>query len=79
MAIYLILFIAYLNSDTNTEKMEKLVIGSTVPKFELKDQHGQLFSIDSVLGKKNLVIYFYPKEGPRTMLCFQKICPPRKV
>ena len=62
MAIYLILFIAYLNSDTNTEKMEKLVIGSTVPKFELKDQHGQLFSIDSVLGKKNLVIYFYPKD-----------------
>ena len=62
MAIYLILFIAYLNSDTNTEKMEKLVIGSTVPKFELKDQHGQLLSIDSVLGKKNLVIYFYPKD-----------------
>lgn len=62
MAIYLILFIAYLNSDTNTEKMEKLVIGSTVPKFELRDQHGQLFSINSVLGKKNLVIYFYPKD-----------------
>ena len=62
MAIYLILFIACLSFDTNTEKMEKLVIGSTVPKFELKDQHGQLFSIDAVLGKKNLVIYFYPKD-----------------
>ncbi|MEI6577791.1 MAG: peroxiredoxin [Bacteroidota bacterium] len=42
--------------------MEKLVIGSNVPQFELKDQHGQLFSIDSVLGKKNMVIYFYPKD-----------------
>lgn len=62
LAIYLILFIAYLIFDTNTEKMEKLVVGSTIPKFELEDQHGQLFSIDSVLGKKNLVIFFYPKD-----------------
>ncbi len=42
--------------------MERLVIGSTVPLFELKDQYGELFSIDSVLGLKNLVIYFYPKD-----------------
>jgi peroxiredoxin Q/BCP len=42
--------------------MEKLVVGSTVPLFELKDQYGDLFSIDSVLGQKNLVIYFYPKD-----------------
>lgn len=62
LAIYLVLFIAYLNFDTNFEKMEKIDIGSKVPKFELEDQHGQLFSIDSVLGKKNLVIYFYPKD-----------------
>ena len=62
LTIYLILFIAYLIFDTNPKKMDKLVIGSKVPKFELKNQHGQLFSIDSVLGKKNLVIYFYPKD-----------------
>ena len=42
--------------------MEKLVTGSTVPKFELKDQHGHLFKLESVLGKKNMVIYFYPKD-----------------
>jgi len=62
LAIYLILFIAYLIFDKNSENMEKLTIGSTVPKFELKDQHGELFSMDSVLGKKNLVIFFYPKD-----------------
>ena len=62
LAIYLVLFILYLIFNSNTEKMEKLEIGSTVPKFELMDQHGELFSIDSVLGKKNLVIYFYPKD-----------------
>jgi len=64
LAIYLILLMAYLIFDTNTdtEKIEKLVVGSTIPKFELKDQHGELFSVDSVLGKKNLVIFFYPKD-----------------
>jgi len=28
----------------------------------LPDQYGNLFDINSVLGKKNLVIYFYPKD-----------------
>ena len=62
LSAYVLMFIAYLTFDTNSEKMEKLVIGSNVPQFELKDRHGQLFSIDSVLGKKNMVIYFYPKD-----------------
>jgi len=62
LAVYLILFIAYLNYNTNTGKMTNLIVGGTVPKFELEDQNGKLFSIDSVLGKKNLVIYFYPKD-----------------
>ncbi len=61
LAIYFILFIAYLNFN-NTYKMEKITVGSSVPTFELNDQNGQLFSLDSVLGKKNLVIYFYPKD-----------------
>jgi thioredoxin-dependent peroxiredoxin len=62
LVIYFLLFIAYLNFGRNSEKMEKLVVGNTIPKFELKDQHGNLFSIDSVLGKKKLVIFFYPKD-----------------
>ena len=62
LVIYLLMFIAYLVFDKNSEKMEKLVLGSSVPKFELNDQNGKLFSLDSVKGKKNLVIYFYPKD-----------------
>jgi len=42
--------------------MNKLKIGSTVPAFTLPDQNGKLFDINTVLGKKNLVIYFYPKD-----------------
>jgi peroxiredoxin Q/BCP len=42
--------------------MTKIEVGSPVPQFSLPDQNGNLFSISSVLGKKNLVIYFYPKD-----------------
>ena len=52
--------------------MNQLTIGSTIPKFELKDQHGNLFQIDSVLGKKNLVIYFYPKDDSQG--CTKEAC-----
>ena len=33
-----------------------------VPQFTLADQNGNLFSISSVIGKKYLVIYFYPED-----------------
>ena len=42
--------------------MKKIEVGSKVPIFELKDQNGELFKLEAVLGKKNLVIYFYPKD-----------------
>jgi peroxiredoxin Q/BCP len=42
--------------------MNELKIGSPIPSFSLPDQNGNLFDIHSVLGKKNLVIYFYPKD-----------------
>ena len=42
--------------------MGKIELGSNVPIFELKDQNGELFKLARVLGKKNLVIFFYPKD-----------------
>ncbi|BAX81441.1 peroxiredoxin [Labilibaculum antarcticum] len=42
--------------------MKKMEVGSKVPTFELNDQNGQQFKLETVLGKKNLVIYFYPKD-----------------
>ncbi len=42
--------------------MNEIKIGSSLPRFKLLDQNGNLFDIDSVIGKKNLVIYFYPKD-----------------
>lgn len=62
LPISILLLITFQACNSNSERMKKIAIGSSVPKFELQDQYGKLFSIDSVLGKKNLVIYFYPKD-----------------
>jgi thioredoxin-dependent peroxiredoxin len=67
LSIYLILFLLYLNfqsqaQNPNPNNMAKLSVGSLIPQFSLKDQNGNPFNISSVLGKKNLVIYFYPKD-----------------
>ena len=68
----LLFFINFFNFNANSKDMEKTSVGSTVPSFELKDQYGNLFQIDSVLGKKNLVIYFYPKDD--TPGCTAEAC-----
>lgn len=67
LAIYFLLFFCYANfksysQSTNTNHMETIVVGSTIPSFSLKDQNGNAFDINSVKGIKNLVIYFYPKD-----------------
>ena len=67
LLVYIVLFIIYFNTDTM-----KVVEGSKVPAFELKNQYGELFSLDSVIGKKNLVIYFYPKDD--TPGCTKEAC-----
>lgn len=67
LLVYIALFIIYFNTDTM-----KVVEGNKVPSFELKNQYGELFSVDSVIGKKNLVIYFYPKDD--TPGCTKEAC-----
>lgn len=62
LVIYFILFIGYIGLNDKSNTMKKISVGSLIPSFELKDQHGKWFNIDSVVGKKNLVIYFYPKD-----------------
>lgn len=67
LAVYLLLFIIYFtfnsNAQTNkTNEMKKIEIGDSIPTFSLKDQNGNQFDISTVIGKKKLVIYFYPKD-----------------
>lgn len=60
--ILLLLLFTACSSSRQTNNMSDIKTGSRIPSFSLLDQHGNIFNIDSVLGKKNLVIYFYPKD-----------------
>ncbi len=49
-----------------------ITVGDTCPEFKLKDQNNTVFDIKSVLGKRILVIYFYPKDN--TPGCTAEAC-----
>lgn len=46
--------------------------GTRVPEFTLPDQDGVLFSSTEVVGKKPLVLFFYPKD--HTPGCTRQVC-----
>lgn len=63
LTIYFALFITYYSiNNYNSHTMNKIEVGSTIPMFELLDQNGNNFRTADVIGKKNLVIFFYPKD-----------------
>jgi len=51
---------------------KELKTGAQVPYFTLKNQNGEYFSIENLIGKKNMVIYFYPKD--ETKVCTIEAC-----
>jgi len=52
--------------------MKPIKIGDYIPDFSLKDQDGSLFKISNYLGKKKLVIFFYPQDG--SLNCTREAC-----
>ena len=42
--------------------MAELKVGDTAPDFSLLDEHGLPVSLKDYLGKKVVVLYFYPKD-----------------
>ena len=49
-----------------------LQIGDKIPNFSAKDNNGNDFDSDSIIGKKPVVIYFYPKDN--TPGCTAQAC-----
>jgi thioredoxin-dependent peroxiredoxin len=47
-------------------------VGDKVPLFEAVDDEDRKFSLSETIGKKNIVLYFYPKDN--TMGCTQEAC-----
>ena len=72
LIVYSTLFLSYLLFNQNEKEMSKIEVGSQVPEFILKDQNGNDFDISELLGKKNMVVYFYPKDD--TPGCTKEAC-----
>lgn len=49
-----------------------LQVGDNIPHFSALDTNGNLFESQTVIGKKPLVIYFYPKDNTR--VCTEQAC-----
>jgi peroxiredoxin Q/BCP len=52
--------------------MKPIKVGDYIPDFSLKDQEGNLLKISNYLGKKKLVIFFYPQDG--SLNCTKEAC-----
>ena len=52
--------------------MKPVEVGDIVPPFSLMDQNGNLFDINNLIGKKKLVIFFYPQDG--SLNCTKEAC-----
>ena len=72
LGIIVVTLTILLLSYNQKQSMKKLEIGDKLPVFSLQDQFGQAFDIKSVLGKKNLVLFFYPKDD--TPGCTKEAC-----
>ena len=47
-------------------------VGDTIPMFTLKNQDGKTFNMKDSLGKKMIVIFFYPKD--ESAVCTKEAC-----
>lgn len=67
LAVLLTLTLLSCNAQT-----KQLDVGDTVPKFTLKNQDGKTFSMKDSIGKKVIVIFFYPKD--ESPICTKEAC-----
>jgi peroxiredoxin Q/BCP len=70
IAILSLSFVAIQSS--SGQEVDALKKGDKLPDFKIKDQDGNMFHVAEYVGKKNLVIYFYPKDD--TPGCTKEAC-----
>ncbi len=52
--------------------MKAVKVGDRIPCFSLPDQDGNKFDINNYIGRKKLVIFFYPQDG--SLNCTKEAC-----
>jgi peroxiredoxin Q/BCP len=73
LSMYLIIVLLFLTGRLLADDKERtLNIGDDAPNITLNDQDGNLWSLKDYLGKKNIVVYFYP--AAMTGGCTKQAC-----
>lgn len=54
------------------ETLNNLIVDEAAPDFSLKDQDGKTVKLSDFKDKKNVVVYFYPKDN--TPVCTKESC-----
>ncbi|MBN2862985.1 MAG: peroxiredoxin [Bacteroidales bacterium] len=52
--------------------MKAVQAGDMIPEFSLPDQNGNMVNITDFIGRKKLVIFFYPRDGSHN--CTKEAC-----
>ena len=71
--LFLVTLFMLLTACSNAQPPQKnMAAGDPVPRFSLIDQDGKIFKVSDCIGKKVMVIYFYPKD--ESMVCTKEAC-----
>jgi peroxiredoxin Q/BCP len=70
IAVFIVGAALYIRAKRNEKT--PLAIGDKIPPFSLKNQFGEIIRSKDIVGKQNLVIYFYPKDN--TPGCTKEAC-----
>ena len=60
------------NKQIFEERLVKIKIGDKAPDFTLLSQNGEKVTFSDLIGKKNIVLYFYPKDKSKG--CTRQAC-----
>ena len=69
LALLVFSLITCVKAQTSNQAID---VGDKVPQFSLIDQDGKTFKTADYIGKKTLVIYFYPKD--ESLVCTKEAC-----
>ena len=70
---YTVILLSFFLFACNANSQEKqLKVGDQIPSFSLSDENGKIFNSKDYVGKKILVIYFYPKD--ESPVCTKESC-----
>jgi thioredoxin-dependent peroxiredoxin len=51
---------------------DRVKVGSVAPDFTLPSQSGEMVSLENFIGKRPVVLFFYPKDN--TLGCTKEVC-----